>query len=61
MYLSKKDWSQLMDLAIGCIDKEVIKYGRLQDVLSEWRNKCFESKSFFTPLDANAVDFNIVE
>ena len=31
VYLSKKDWSQLMDLASGCIDREVIKYGMLQD------------------------------
>jgi len=31
MYLSKKVWSQLMDLASGCIDREVIKYGMLQD------------------------------
>jgi len=29
--LSKKVWSQLMDLACGCIDREVIKYGRLKD------------------------------
>ena len=29
--LSKKDWSQLIDLASGCIDREVIKYGMLQD------------------------------
>jgi len=46
VYLSKRDWSQLMDLAKGCIDTEVIKYVRLQDKLLEWRNKCFESKSF---------------
>jgi hypothetical protein len=32
-YLSKKDWSQLMDLASGCIDREVIKFGRIQDEL----------------------------
>jgi len=44
--LSKKDLSQLMDLARGCIDREVIKYGRLKDKYLEWRNKCFESKSF---------------
>jgi len=25
VYLSKKDWSQRMDLASGCIDREVIK------------------------------------
>jgi hypothetical protein len=56
--LSKKDWSQLMDLASGCIDREVIKYGKLQDELLEWRNKCFESKSFCTPPETNAIDFN---
>jgi len=38
-----------MDLTSGCIDREVIKYGRLQDELLEWRNKCFEFKSFCTP------------
>jgi hypothetical protein len=47
-----------MDLASGCIDREVIKYGRLQDKLLEWRNKCFESKSFCTPPETNATDFN---
>jgi hypothetical protein len=47
-----------MDLASGCIDREVIKYGRLQDELSEWRNKCFQYKSFCTPPDTNAVNFN---
>jgi hypothetical protein len=46
--LSKKDLSQLMDLARGCIDREVIKYGRLKDEHLEWRNKWFESKSFCT-------------
>jgi len=58
VYLSKKDGSQLMNLASGCIDREVIKYGRLQDELLEWRNKCFESKSFCTPPETNAIDFN---
>jgi len=48
VYLSKKDWSELVDLAISCIDREVIKYGRLQDELLEWRDKYFESKSFVT-------------
>jgi len=41
VYLSKKDWSKLMNLASGCIDREVIKHGRLQDELPEWRNKCW--------------------
>jgi len=47
-----------MDLGSGCIDRKVIKYGRLQDELLEWRNKCFESKSFCTPQDTNANEFN---
>jgi len=58
VYLSKKDWSQLMDFENGCTDSEVIKYGRLQDELLEWCNKCFEFKSFFTPPDTNDIDFN---
>jgi hypothetical protein len=49
-----------MDFASGCIYKDVIKYGRLQDELLEWRNKCFECKSFCTPPDTNAIDFNIL-
>jgi hypothetical protein len=47
-----------MDLASGCIQREVIKYGRLQGELLEWRNKCFPSKSFCTPPERNAIDFN---
>ena len=58
VFLSKNNWSQLMKLASGCIDREVIKYGRLQDELLEWHNKCLESKSFCTPPDTNAIDFN---
>jgi len=27
-----------MNLASGCMDTEIIKYGRLQDELLEWRN-----------------------
>ena len=60
VYLSKKQhWSQLMDLESGCINREVIKFRR-QDELLEWRNKCFESKSFCTPPDNNAIDFSIL-
>jgi hypothetical protein len=60
VYLSKKEWSQLMDPASGCIDREVMKYGRVQDEISEWRNKFSESKYFCTPSDTNADDFNIL-
>jgi len=56
--LIKKDWSQLLDLAKACIDREIIKYGRHQEELAELRNKCFEYKSFCTPPDINAIDFN---
>jgi len=41
-YLTKKDWSQLTDLASACIDRQVIKFCRLQDELVEWRDKCVE-------------------
>jgi hypothetical protein len=56
VYLNKKDWSQLMDLASGCIDREVIKYCRLQNELSDWRNVF--NPNPFVPLQTNAVDFN---
>ena len=42
--LVKKVWSQLMDVVSACVDREVIKYGRLQDEVVEWHKKCFESK-----------------
>jgi hypothetical protein len=58
VYLRTKDLSQLMYLASGCIDTEVIKYSRLQDEFSEWRNKFFESKSFLNPPDTNVLDFS---
>ena len=48
-----------MDLAIACIDRIVIKYGRLEDELLDWRNIFFiDSKSFCTHPDTNAIDFN---
>ena len=58
VYLSKKDWSQLMDLASDCIDRKVIKFRRLQDGLMEWRVKCGDSKCFCTPTNTNAIDFD---
>jgi hypothetical protein len=47
VHLSKKDWSQLMDLASACIDRQEIKFMRLQDKLVERRVKYVESKSLF--------------
>jgi len=47
-----------MDLANAWIDRELIKYGRFQDKLVELCYKCFESKSFCTPPDINAIDYN---
>ena len=58
VHLSKQDRSQLTDLASVCIDRELIKYDRLQYELVEWRNKCFDSKSLCTPRNTNAIDFN---
>lgn len=58
VYLSKKDWSQLMDLASACIDRHVLKFCRLQDDMVEWRDKCVESKCFCTPPNTNAIDFD---
>jgi len=58
VYLRKKDWSQLMDLARACIHRQVIKFCRLQDELVEWVNRCLEGKPFCTPPNTNAIDFD---
>jgi len=60
VHLSEKDCSQLLALESACIDRELIKYGTLQEEQAEWRNKCFESKSFCRPPDINSIDY-IVE
>ena len=49
VYLSRKDWSQLMDLASACIDRQMIKFCRLQDRLVECWFRCVQSKCFYTP------------
>lgn len=46
-----------MELASSCIDRKIIKLFKLYDVLIEWRNKCLETKSFCTPLNTSAIDF----
>ena len=58
VYLSKKYWSQLMDLASACIDRQVINFCRIQDDLVEWRDKCVESKCWCTPPNTNAINFD---
>jgi|GEM_PF-6876689 len=47
-----------MDLAIACIERQLIKFCRLQDELVEWRDKCVESKCFCTPSNTNVIDFD---
>jgi len=58
VYLSKNNWSQLMDLASACVDSEVIKFCRFQDKLEEWRDKWVQSKCFCTPRNTNAIHFD---
>jgi hypothetical protein len=55
--LSIKDWSHLMKLASACMERQVIKFCRIQDELVEWRNKCVEIKPFAYPPNTNAIDF----
>ena len=35
-----------MELASFCMDRQIRKLFRLHDYLIEWRNKCYESKTF---------------
>jgi len=58
VHLSKKDCSQLMEVASACLHREGTKYGRLQIELIEWRNKRFNLNYFCTPPNTNVIDFN---
>jgi len=58
VHLSKRDWSQLMDLPSACIDKQVIKFGKLQNQLVEWWNKFLPSNTFCTPPNTDVIDFD---
>ena len=46
VYLSKEDLFQWMDLASGCIDRELIKYGKLEDELLECLISVLNPNSF---------------
>jgi len=54
VYLSKSEWSYLLDLASSSFDRQTLKSFRLQDELVEWRINCFEYKLFC----ANAIEFD---
>lgn len=57
VFLSKSEWSYLMELAGSCIDRQIHKLYQLHDEMIEWRNTCLESKTFCTPPQTNAIDF----
>ena len=57
VFLNKSEWSDLMELASACMDGQTLKLFTLHDDLLEWRNKCYESKSYFTPPKTNVIDF----
>ena len=40
--LSTKGWAYLMELAIACINRKVIRFSRLQDDLVQLWNKCLQ-------------------
>ena len=44
--LSKRDWAYLTELASVCINKQGIRFSRLQDDLLQWWNKCCVKSHF---------------
>ena len=60
IFLNKSEWSDLMELASTCIDKQILKLFRQHDDMIEWRNKCYDSRSFCAPPDTNDMDFEIL-
>ena len=57
VFLNKTEWSDLMELARICMDRQILKLFRLHRNLIECRNKCYESISYCTPPDTNVIDF----
>ena len=57
VFLNKSEWSDLMELARTCMDRQILKLFRLHEDLIEWQKKCYESNSYCTPPDTNVIDF----
>jgi len=47
-----------MKLGSVCINKQGIRFSRLQDDMLQWWNKCLREKAFSTPPNANGIDFD---
>ena len=47
-----------MELASACINRQVIRFSRLQDNLLQWWNMCLQERAFSTPPDASGIDFD---
>ena len=58
VFISKKEWAYLMELASACLNRQVIIFSRLRDDLVQWWNKCLQERAFSTPPDANGIDFD---
>jgi hypothetical protein len=58
--LSKKDRSLLMNLKNACINRQVIKFCRLQEELVERWNRWLRGKTYCEPPNTNAIDFLIL-
>ncbi len=57
MFLNKSEWSDLLELARTCVDRQILKLFRLHEDLIVWRNEFYESNSHCTPSDRNIIDF----
>ena len=47
-----------MEFASACINRQVIRFSRLQDDLVPWWNKCLQERAFSRTPDANGIDFD---
>ena len=47
-----------MEIASACINRQIMRFSRLQDELAQWRNKCLQGSAFSTPPDASGIDFD---
>jgi hypothetical protein len=58
VFLSKKGWAYLIELASARTNKQVTRFSTLQDGLVECWNKCLQERSFCTPPNVKVIDFN---
>jgi hypothetical protein len=49
-----------MHLAESCLSRQIMKMFYLRDNLEKWLKECLETRSFATPPNTTAIDFEVL-